>query len=229
MSRVAGSPTTAVVVSPVRCTSVWAAVTGLVALAGVLAADAVAWASQHLARTSSVAPEAAVVLLASVALLGSSLWAWLVATTTVVEAWRHGRVSPTGGAVRRAVLLACGVAVSVGVAGPVAAADGQAGATTSAVRIDGLPLPDRATATSPPAPRVAAGPTPGSPAVVEVRPGDSLWRIAVRQLPDGADVADVDALWRRLHAHNRDVIGADPDLLLPGQRLALPPADRGTE
>ncbi|MEV5267966.1 LysM peptidoglycan-binding domain-containing protein, partial [Streptomyces werraensis] len=42
-----------------------------------------------------------------------------------------------------------------------------------------------------------------------VRPGDTLSGIAARH---GTD-------WRRLYAANRDVVGADPDVLVPGQRL----------
>ncbi|MDT0475159.1 transglycosylase family protein [Streptomyces griseoviridis] len=43
--------------------------------------------------------------------------------------------------------------------------------------------------------------------------GDSLSRIA--------DTEDVDGGWQRLYAGNRTTIGADPDLILPGQRLNL--------
>ncbi|MGY1436186.1 transglycosylase family protein [Streptomyces reniochalinae] len=48
---------------------------------------------------------------------------------------------------------------------------------------------------------------------VTVRPGDSLSRIAAeRDVPGG---------WTELYAHNRDVIGDDPDLIRPGQRLRV--------
>ncbi|MER7973774.1 transglycosylase family protein [Streptomyces sp. NPDC096080] len=43
--------------------------------------------------------------------------------------------------------------------------------------------------------------------------GDSLSKIA--------DAKDVDGGWQRLYAGNRTTIGADPDLILPGQRLNL--------
>jgi nucleoid-associated protein YgaU len=57
-----------------------------------------------------------------------------------------------------------------------------------------------------------------------VRPGDSLWLIASRDLGKGATPAQIAAAWPRWYAENRDTIGPDPALLLPGQRL-LAPAD----
>ncbi|MFJ4964456.1 transglycosylase family protein [Streptomyces sp. NPDC088729] len=46
-----------------------------------------------------------------------------------------------------------------------------------------------------------------------VRPGDSLWAIAdAQELPGG---------WSGLYASNKDVLGSDPDLILPGQSLDL--------
>lgn len=55
--------------------------------------------------------------------------------------------------------------------------------------------------------------------LIVVRPGDSLWTIAAAELPAGSSAAAVDAAWRSLFAANRDVIGDDPDLIVPGQRL----------
>jgi nucleoid-associated protein YgaU len=58
--------------------------------------------------------------------------------------------------------------------------------------------------------------------LVTVRRGDTLWDLAARGLgPDAAD-AEVAAEWPRWYAANRDVVGADPDLLLPGQQLVPP-------
>jgi hypothetical protein len=59
--------------------------------------------------------------------------------------------------------------------------------------------------------------------IVVVRRGDTLWSIARRHLGRAAGDAAVDREWRRWYAANRAVIGADPDLILPGQRL-VPPA-----
>jgi len=57
---------------------------------------------------------------------------------------------------------------------------------------------------------------------VVVRRGDSLWAITARHLGPGASDAEIAATWPRWYAANRNVIGADPDLLLPGQRLRPP-------
>lgn len=44
-----------------------------------------------------------------------------------------------------------------------------------------------------------------------VRTGDTLSRIAARH----------GTTWQRLYAANKDVIGGDPDMIVPGQQLAL--------
>ncbi len=61
---------------------------------------------------------------------------------------------------------------------------------------------------------------------VVVHRGDTLWSIAARRLGAGASDAEIAAEWPRWHAANRHVIGADPDLILPGQRLRAPAARR---
>jgi len=48
-----------------------------------------------------------------------------------------------------------------------------------------------------------------------VRRGESLWRIARRQLGSGHK-------WRALYEANKDRIGGDPDYIKPGTRLILP-------
>ncbi len=65
---------------------------------------------------------------------------------------------------------------------------------------------------------------PSSPAVAEVVvvSGDSLWSIAARHLGPGADAAEVAEAWPAWWDANRAVVGDDPDLLLPGQRLVVP-------
>jgi LysM repeat protein len=67
-------------------------------------------------------------------------------------------------------------------------------------------------------------PQPGS---VVVRRGDSLWSIAQRSLcrrslPCGSTDQTVAAAWPAWWAANRDVVGPDPDLIRPGQRLVSP-------
>jgi len=59
---------------------------------------------------------------------------------------------------------------------------------------------------------------------VVVKRGDNLWNIAKAHLPEGASDAEIDREWRRWYDANRDVIGDDPDLILPGQVLR-PPQD----
>jgi nucleoid-associated protein YgaU len=59
---------------------------------------------------------------------------------------------------------------------------------------------------------------------VVVHRGDSLWRIVARYLGPTATAVNVSAEWPRWYAANRSVIGPDPDLLLPGQRLTPPAA-----
>jgi nucleoid-associated protein YgaU len=82
----------------------------------------------------------------------------------------------------------------------------------------------------PTGPSTAAGPPPAGPArstgsgPVTVGAGDSLWTIAGRRLGSSPSPARIAAAWPRWFAANRAVIGADPDLIHPGQVLR-PPAD----
>ncbi len=57
---------------------------------------------------------------------------------------------------------------------------------------------------------------------VVVHRGDTLWSIAARRLGPAASDAEVAAAWPRWYAANRAVVGPDPDLVLPGQRLRVP-------
>jgi nucleoid-associated protein YgaU len=74
-----------------------------------------------------------------------------------------------------------------------------------------------------PEPRVTAS----SHDLVTVRRGDTLWSLAARHLGRGASAAQIAHEWPRWFAANRDVMGDDPDLLLPGQELR-PPASVAT-
>lgn len=69
---------------------------------------------------------------------------------------------------------------------------------------------------------VRPGPSTAEPRTVLVRPGDCLWTIAAEHLPAGADDAAIARAWPAWYAANATTIGADPDLLLPGQRLVVP-------
>jgi hypothetical protein len=57
---------------------------------------------------------------------------------------------------------------------------------------------------------------------VVVRRGDSLWSIAARHLGPDPSEAEIAEAWPTWYAANREVIGPDPDLLLPGQVLRAP-------
>ncbi|MFD3400625.1 LysM peptidoglycan-binding domain-containing protein [Kribbella sp. NPDC058693] len=104
------------------------------------------------------------------------------------------------------------------------------------------PAADRAAAERAAAGRVRVGvpdrPTDGAPtrytevraggAVrVVVRDGDSLWGLAARELGAGASDEAIAARWPEWYAVNRHVIGDDPDLILPGQVLRVPPVSTG--
>lgn len=73
-----------------------------------------------------------------------------------------------------------------------------------------------------PAPRVGA--TRDAPLEVVVQRDDSLWAIAARHLGSDASDAEIARAWPAWFEANRDVVGDDPDLLRPGQRLRAPDA-----
>lgn len=88
------------------------------------------------------------------------------------------------------------------------------------------PDPGRAAPGSPaPHPgRLGGLPTrPGSdPEQIVVRLGDSLWDIAAEHLGPDATDWEIAASWPEWYAENRDRIGADPGLILPGMILTVP-------
>ncbi|MFW5470929.1 LysM peptidoglycan-binding domain-containing protein [Knoellia sp. CPCC 206435] len=145
-------------------------------------------------------------------------------------------------------------AVAVGAAATAATAAAQPGGERAPdPGFRAAPSPAAPAATGPtlvpvvePAPPAAPGFTPTPPRVrpqadptllaghlaaprdedeVVVHRGDSLWSIAARRLGPGASDAEVDHAWRRWFALNRDVVGPDPHLLLPGQVLRVPGPD----
>lgn len=87
---------------------------------------------------------------------------------------------------------------------------------------------------TPTAPRVRPQADPGllggrSPAAsaaptneVVVHRGDSLWSIAAHHLGPDASDAEIARAWPQWFELNRDVIGHDPDVILPGQILRAP-------
>jgi len=215
-----------------RLAGVWLAAvlaaTWLVALASADLVDAVAALS---AGTVAAAGFTTWVVWAA-ALVASSCAGWFaVAATMVVASAVRGRPVPTVRGcpawMRRGLLAACGVAIAGGAtAVPVGAEPGHPASPPPVVRlVEGLPLPDRTTDGAGPAPSSTAAPADG-PTVI-VGPGDCLWRLAEATLPVDATDAQISRRWHRIYALNRSAIGADPDLIQPGQRLRLPPTRRG--
>jgi nucleoid-associated protein YgaU len=188
---------------------VWLSATAASAGAGVVARPGVASA---LAREPVPALDAALAEVASCVLLGCAVWLWLTTTLGVAEALR-AQPSHARSGVRRWVLVACGVAaVSGSLPAAVAAPHHHAPVATA------LPYPDRAVAPSRPEPHPANR-------TVLVRPGDSLWVIAARDLGADPTDAEITARWHALYAANQARIGHDPDRIEPGLRLLLPRKD----
>jgi hypothetical protein len=205
-----------------RCLLVWAS--GTTVLGAVAQVTRPVASPALLGSLAELPLDRALVDLAALILLGCLAWGWLALTVTVVEALRGaGTGIPRIGiplrlphGVRRLVLGACGVALVSGLAQPALAAGGPARThhERGLTALVGLPLPDRAVV-----------PASASPRAVVVRPGDSLWSIAARDLRPDALATDVASRWHAIYAANRGVIGPDPDLLEPGQRLLLPRKD----
>ena len=216
-----------------RCLLVWSG--SAVALGALgcwllpdLAAARATLASAGLAGRSF---DEVLVWLCEAALLVLAAWLWVVTGVVAGDAARgrdgHRRGVPHR--VRRLVLAACGAALVGGLATPSYA--GPADADRERPTVAGLPLPDRATVTMHVS-RLMARETraagrarpasPPAPHTVVVRPGDTLWSLAGQTLAPGAPDAAIAQRWQRIYAVNRSVIGADPDLLQPDQRLRLP-------
>jgi LysM repeat protein len=206
------------------------------------------WASLRGRPAGSFAPDD---LLGVLARLGTGvLLGWLALTTALALVAavpsalgdRAARLTPV--LVRSVVAAAVSGSIAVSSAAAATATSGpgpQPRPTASASvapAVTGLPDPGWTPAPPPPPPRpptthpgdvslVSSAGTPGAAAEehVVVRRGDTLWAIAERHLGPAADPAEIAREWPRWYAANRAVIGADPDLLQPGQRLT-PPTER---
>lgn len=225
MTRDLGRP----VAAPLhRCLAVWAAASGaLGGLAAILGPSV-----PRLPGAAGNGFDGLLVTVCDVVLLGCGAWLWAATGVVLLDAAR-GRVRGRPGVparLRRLVLAACGVTLAgliaaPGHAGPPAPAlpaDPSPGGHGSAALVQGLPLPDRASAVGHVARLLLRRTAGAGPALVLVRPGDTLWDLAAARLPATAEDAAVDAAWRRLYHANRAAIGPDPDLIHPGQRLELP-------
>jgi hypothetical protein len=189
---------------------------GLVAGAATTGAALLGRALARSATDPVTTVDEALTRLCTVALAGAVGWAWLATLSVVVEAWR-GRSGPRRlpAPLRKVVLLCCGVALAAPTG--VASADEHPDPVPS---VAGLPMPERATGGA--HPRARADQRPALRTVV-VRTGDCLWRLAAADLPADATAARVTARWQAIHRLNAALIGPDPDLIHPGQRLVLPP------
>jgi DNA-binding CsgD family transcriptional regulator/LysM repeat protein len=58
---------------------------------------------------------------------------------------------------------------------------------------------------------------------IVVSPGDSLWSISSERLGPNATPQQIANAVERIYALNQNQIGADPNLIFPGQRLSAPP------
>lgn len=222
-----------------RCLTVWCLATGSL---GTLTALGL---HETLALRAEAVPtfDEVVVALAGAAAVLVCPWLWLLTSWGVLDALRGRPTTVAAGWWRRATMAACGCAATVVVALP-AHAHAQAPASgapeptaphpsASTHVLDGLPYPERPALPAPARPGAARtsttsapqpAPTPGTAQTHLVRPGDTLWAIAAGRLhgtgaaPSPEEVAEAVT---RLHHANREVVGDDPDLILPGQRLAL--------
>jgi LysM repeat protein len=183
-----------------RCVAVWCAAT-------VGAAGLVTWSLSVALAGPGESFDTALVCGCAAAVAAATCWLWVVTTVVTVDALRGLATARRGipAAVRSALLVLGGAVLAGGLASPVVAAgQGSSGPQVLA----GLRLPERV-AVGPEA--VAAPAVPG----VRVAPGDTLWDIAARRLGAGSS-------WPAIYALNRDVIGPDPGVITPGQRLVLP-------
>lgn len=108
---------------------------------------------------------------------------------------------------------------------------------TAVLGIVGFLAVPRAPASAEPAPPIVRlaeqratepdGPANADPdTTYEVVRGDSLWCIAASTLRDRSGErptsAAIAAFWPQLYQANHQLIGADPNLILPGQQLVIP-------
>lgn len=151
-------------------------------------------------------------------------WGAAVLSAVLAEAFTRGRIRFAGrlgcpaGLHRLLLSGAAALLGLLGVLGPIGAATG-APHPDHAVPHELPAAPDRPT--DPPSRDRHAG---AVSLEVRVRAGDSLWTICRDLLPPATPATAVAEAVRTAHQRNRDVIGSDPDLILPGQVLEIPGA-----
>jgi hypothetical protein len=176
-----------------------------------------------------------IVVLAGCAVLAGLAWSWGVLGLLLTAATAlPGVLGAAAGLLQRALVpaglrraAAVALGVGLGLAGPWPAI-AAAPTAPAAVPAAASPVPDwpaEPPAGNDPVPDRPGRPTPGAHVVVR---GDCLWDIAESRLtgesgrpPTAREVvAAVQAWWQA----NSEVIGSDPDLILPGQVLHPPNA-----
>ena len=174
-----------------------------------------------LLREPGAAGEPTALLVAAVASIAHVLALWLASTVLLTLAGRlPGLTGRACGAVvrcvappvvRRAVELVLGLGLA-------------AGAVGASPAVADVPTP-AATAVAAPADLDWPTPPTSRPPVL-VAPGDTLWGPARQDLVATGTTAPTNAQiareWPRWWSANRDVVGADPDLVLPGTWLSPP-------
>ncbi|HYD08660.1 MAG TPA: LysM domain-containing protein [Acidimicrobiales bacterium] len=197
---------------------------------GVTAAAWWLWSDVSWAAT----PEAQV--MGVVRVVAAVLATWLVAATVLAVLGGVLRVRWLGllapAVVRRLVAgaLAGGLLFTPGVAAASGAGGAGGGGTALPVPPPGVEVPVLERLTPAAEPDVVSVPSPVAPVPLQgeriVEPGDHLWGIAEAELSSRLGRSPTDAevvpYWRQLIDANRVVVGPDPNLIHPGQKIDLP-------
>ena len=148
--------------------------------------------------------------------------AWLVVSAAIPATWRGlvavgSIVQPISRPI--ATLIAAILLVGVVRSSPSAA---DVPPPTERVIVEGGEVPVAVTIRHPIVPSFSAGRTATIYTVVR---GDTLWGIA-RDILDRSDAlptgTEIATAWKLIYATNTEVVGDDPNLILPGQVLTIP-------
>jgi nucleoid-associated protein YgaU len=212
-----------------------AAMTAIAVLLDALTPDLRAMADQLASvqqTADALGPDA--VVIAAAGLLAWAVWAWGAVGLGLTAAAALPGMAGTAARVLVRVVLPAGarrgaalaLGLGLGVAGPLLATAPLL-VINPAAAASGDAVPDWPTSAGTPSAPVPDWPAPLPAAAdhVVVR-GDCLWDIAAARgrdqtglAPTNREIADAVAAW---WGANRDVIGPDPDLLIPGQVLRPP-------
>ena len=217
---------------------IWGIAVGLIAVAGHLPGSAGRSARRLLGRIAPAAARKLVLSVVGVSLMsGLAVGGTATASASATVEHSNGQRADTA---RPAEIAPDTVASWTSVEGSAVQLASSSGptvapainldwpSTTAPIDID-WPAPPGITGSSSASPEKTVDVDwPKATGPVVVLRGDSLWSIAAAHLPANASSADIDHSWHRWYAANRAVIGADPNLILPGQIL-LPPTQPNGE